>query len=256
VNAGVTLATGDAIAILNNDVHLDGKWLQCLVGALRPPYSVACGKVFRAGFTEKLDATFDAVSLAGTALRCGHDRPDAPFWNSPREIRFVPLTAALVRTDTFRSAGGLDEVFESYLEDIDFGLRCASMGIRSIYVPKAVAWHVGSGTLGHWNPKTVRQLSRNQVYLLARHYPADALRRLIWRIIVGQLLWGALAAKNFRALMWLFGKIEGLGRFRAVRRSGWKGVAEVLAESERTIREVQAQTGSDFYWRLYFSLTD
>jgi GT2 family glycosyltransferase len=255
VNAGAGAAAGDAIAILNNDVRLDANWLPRLVDALRPQYSLACGKVFRAGSEGQLDATFDALSRAGTALRCGHGRPDGPFWNSPREIRFIPLTAALVRRDTFQSAGGLDEEFESYLEDIDFGLRCAALGIRSIYVPEAVAWHVGSGTLGHWSAKTVRQLSRNQVYLLARHYPADVLRRFAWKIVVGQLLWGVVAARNFRTLVWLFGKLEGLGHFRAIRRPGWHGVAEVVAESERMIRDVQAGTGTDPYWRLYFALT-
>jgi hypothetical protein len=32
-------------------------------------------------------------------------------------------------------------------------------------------------------------------------------------------------------------------------------VAEVVAQSERMIRDVQAETGTDPYWRLYFALT-
>ena len=255
VNAGVAQAAGTAVAILNNDVRLHGDWLGRVIEALRPPAAMVCGKVFSAIRPGRLDATFDAVSRASTPLRCGNGKANGPFWDSSRPVQFVPLTAALIRTDVFKSIGGLDEVFESYLEDVDFGFKCAKAGFCGIYVPEALAWHVGSATLGRWSPVTVRQLSRNQVYLVARHYPTHVLRRFGWRIIVGQLLWGAVAAKNFRALVWLFGKVEGLRRFSEVRRSGWPGVTDVLTESERTIREVQAETGWDVYWRLYFALT-
>jgi len=37
-----------------------------------------------------------------------------------------------------RRLGALDERFESYLEDIDFGIRCATAGLTGIYVPEAV----------------------------------------------------------------------------------------------------------------------
>jgi GT2 family glycosyltransferase len=255
VNAGVSAATGDAVAILNNDVRLHRDWLRHLKHAIESRYGVACGKIFSESAPSRLDAAFDAVSRAGTALRCGHGQADGPLWNTTRTVQFVPLTAALLRTDVFRSIGGLDELFESYLEDVDFGFRCASLGIRSVYVPEAMAWHVGSGTLGRWNSRTVRQISRNQVYLLSRHYPSDVLRAWWWRIIVGQVLWGAVAARNFRTLVWLFGKLEGLRYFNATRRAGWPGVAQLLTESESTIREVQARTETDLYWRLYFALT-
>jgi GT2 family glycosyltransferase len=255
VNEGVKAANGEAVAILNNDVRLHPEWLRHLTRALTPDCAAACGKILSARNPERIDAAWDALSFAATALRCGNGRPDGDFWNRTRTVQFVPLTAALVRTDVFQQVGGLDELFESYLEDTEFGLRCAARGYHARYVPDAIAWHVGSGTLGEWSPRTVRQIARNQLYLVARHYPSATLRQLTWRMLVGQLLWGAVAAKNFRFLVWLSGKIEGLRNFRAVRRAGWSGITEVLADSERTIHQVQAETGFDLYWRLYFSLT-
>ena len=53
----------------------------------------------------------------------------------------------------------LDERFESYLEDVDFGLRCAEAGLSGLYVPDAVAYHQGSATLGRWHPETVRKIA-------------------------------------------------------------------------------------------------
>jgi GT2 family glycosyltransferase len=255
VNAGVAAATGQLVAILNNDVRLHPAWLQRLLDALGSGYALACGKVLSAAEPDTLDASFDAVCRGGTAWRCGSGRKDGPVWNVARPVQCAPMTAVLIRADVFRSVGGLDEIYESYLEDVDFGLRCAVQGHRGVYVPEALAWHVGSGTLGPWNPRTIRQIARNQVFLVARHYSAALLARFGWHVLVAQLLWGAVAIKNRRGRVWLFGKLEGLRGFRAVRRAGSPRMEQVLGEGERTIRELQADGGMDLYWRLYFALT-
>ena len=78
----------------------------------------------------------------------------------------------LYRAEVFRQVGLLEESFESYLEDVDFGLRCAAQRITGRYVPDARAVHVGSAALGRWHPETVRRIARNQLLLVARHYSA------------------------------------------------------------------------------------
>ena len=58
------------------------------------------------------------------------------------------MTAALFHRSLFDRVGFLDERFESYLEDVDFGIRCSLQGLSGIYVPEAVCWHGGSATRG------------------------------------------------------------------------------------------------------------
>src|ERR1700685_1242604 len=95
----------------------------------------ATGKLLDAQARERIDGTFDGVCRGGCAWRCGHGRLDSPVWNQPRCIQLAPFTAAVFRADLFRRAGLLDEQFETYLEDVDFGLRCAELGLRRLYVP-------------------------------------------------------------------------------------------------------------------------
>src|SRR5207248_6026118 len=207
----------------------------------------------------RIDATFDAVCRGGAAWRVGSGRPDAEIFSAGRAIFSPPWTAALFRAGLFGQVGLLEESFESYLEDVDFGLRCAARRIAGCYVPTAIAWHRGSATLGRWHPETVRLIARNQMLLMARHYPARLMLRWWWPILVAQWLWGAVAFRHGAGLAWLRGKWQGLAGFSAARAKS-KPIDPVLLgrllrDNEHLIRDVQNSTTFDSYWRLYFLLT-
>lgn len=214
VNRGIREARGDWLAVLNSDVELTPDYFAILSGA---DALFATGKILSARNPRIIDGTFDLITRSGLAWRAGHGLPDGPRFSTPRPIFSAPWTAPLFRADLFRKIGLLEESFESYLEDIDFGLRCVRAGISGIYEPRAVARHYGSATLGRWHPEMVRLISRNQVLLLARHYPRELLMRYGWRIFAGQLRWGASAARHGQAWPWLRGKWQGARRFSAAR---------------------------------------
>jgi GT2 family glycosyltransferase len=262
VNLGVAQTQTELVAIVNNDVDPAPEWLERLVKAVsQPGVWFAAGKLRSASDPGLLDGTYDALSRGACPWRAGHGRRDGPLWDRPTQIRFAPFTATLFRTELFHEIGPLDERFESYLEDVDFCLRCARQGRFGAYVPGAVAAHEGSATLGRWHEDTVRRIARNQVLLVAKHYSKRDLVRHGWRILVAQTLWGAVAARHGRLPSFLHGKIEGLARFRSARRetvrngSRPQSLSEILEQSEAEILRLQCDTGFDLYWRLYFALT-
>jgi GT2 family glycosyltransferase len=259
VNRGIRESRTPLVAIVNNDVELAPDWLEKLSAALAPEVWFVTGRILQAAAPGRIDGTYDALCRGGTSWRVGHARLDGPAFRETRRIWSAPMTAALFRAALFDKAGLLDERFESYLEDVDFGLRCALAGCPGRYVPEAVAWHQGSASLGRWHPETVRRISRNQVFLVAKHYSRRMLLRCAWPIAVAQGLWGLVALRHGRAWPWLRGKVEGIRRWRELRgplRSGAEGRGpEILSEGEREIRRVQRECGQDRYWTLYFLLT-
>ena len=259
VNLGVAKAGGAIVAILNNDVELPEDWLaNMMAGLASGDYSFATGKILKADRPELIDGSWDAICRGACSWRCGHGRPDGPLWSTPRQILFAPLTAALFRREVFSEIGALDERFESWLEDVDFGIRCALHGCKGIYVPTAVGRHKGSATLGRWNPDTVRRIARNQLLLAAKHYPGGLLLRYAWPILVSHLLWGVVAARHGGARAWLSGKwagIRGFASIRASRRTPDGPLSRLLNSSEHEIFELQKMTGFDWYWKFYFALT-
>jgi GT2 family glycosyltransferase len=256
VNRGIRAAGSGWIAILNNDVSLEPDWLGKLVeNADASNAWFAAGKLLDAVRPDRIDGAFDAICRGGCAWRCGHGRPDSALWNQPQEIRFPPFTAAIFRAELFDSVGLLDEEFESYLEDIDFGIRCAAAGRTGIYVPQAIAYHEGSATLGRWHPDTVRKIARNQLLLVAKHYPRKWVLRYGWPVFVAQILWGFTALRHGAFVAYLTGKLDGLLRFRRARGNSQPNIAAIVDASERELHHLQQLTGFDLYWRLYFALT-
>lgn len=252
VNRGIEAVDGGYVAIINNDVVPNDDWLEELA---RPAAEFATGKIVNEDDPTKIDGTFDLVSRAGLAWRAGHGRDAShPDWNTPREIQIAPLTAALFRRDVFARVGALDPNFGAYLEDVDLGLRCATAGIRGRYVPSAVATHKGSMTLGAWHPETVRLLSRNQMLLIAKHYPPSGVWKAGCNALVGQLLWAIMAARHGQCKAWWRGKQEGLRLFRH-RMPAAGGALAVMEASERELLLLQERHGWDRLWRWYSWLT-
>jgi GT2 family glycosyltransferase len=257
VNRGIREASSSEwIGVLNNDVNLTPDWLARLMAELEASDAwFATGKILNSQTPQVIDGSFDAVCRGGCAWRCGHGRLDSAVWNQPRTIQLAPFTAAVFRAGLFERVGLLDERFESYLEDVDFGLRCAEGGFNGLYVPTAVAYHQGSATLGRWHPETVRKIARNQLLIVAKHYPPNWILRYGWPVLIAQTLWGFVALRHGALLSYVAGKAEGLRQFRETRGEHCATFSAILEQSEKELREIQQLTGFDLYWRLYFALT-
>ncbi len=255
VNRGIEAADADWVAILNNDVTVEPDWLEKLLAVPEDAW-FASGKILQANDTSLVDGAFDELSRGACASRCGSGKPDGPAWNQAGRIRFAPMTAAIFRRQLFRDLGGLDESFGSYMEDVDFGLRCAMRGREGWYVPSAVAYHRGSATLGGWSKDTVWRIARNQVLLAAKHFQGQPQ----WPIVVGQVLWGLLALRHGRGVAFIQGKLAGIRDARRMERVSTneytsKDLARVLDASEANILALARETGFDSYWRAYFWLS-
>lgn len=267
VNEGIRQASGDWLLIVNNDVVLEPEWMdRLLVAAQQESVLFAIGKLLRKDDLKTLDGSWDLVSRAAYAWRCGYGRQDGAVWSIRRKVFFPPMTAALFHRQVFKRVGLLETRFESYYEDVDFGVRCALAGLEGIYEPAAVAVHIGKATFGKKGSRIMYLSARNQVLLLAKHYPPQTLRRFAWPILVGQILSLMAAAKQGHFFAALRGKWHGLRQWSAFRKEidaaaapdtrlpPIDAIEAAFSESELEIRRLQRQIGFDSYWRLYFSL--
>jgi GT2 family glycosyltransferase len=169
VNRGWRAAATEWVALLNSDVELDSGWLERLT-VNAGEASFATGTILDAADHGAIDGTYDLVSRAACPWRAGHGDAPVAHLAASSPIAIAPATACIFRREVLERLNGFDERYGSYLEDVDLGLRCVREGLPGVFVYEAVAYHHGSATLGRWNPRVVRLISRNQLLLVSRHY--------------------------------------------------------------------------------------
>jgi GT2 family glycosyltransferase len=199
INRGMAAVPSPYVLLLNNDVELAPDYLEKLVRTLDADETLgfATGKLLRASDHARLDGAGDAMLLAGASYRIGHLDPDHGQFDRPMPLLSACGAAVLYRSKAFLLCGALDADFFAYLDDLDLALRTHLIGYRGVYVPDAVAHHMGSATLGQaLHPRVVEYVTRNQIFVLIKDYPAAVFRRLLPRILVYQLLWLLFAVKS------------------------------------------------------------
>lgn len=199
INRGMAAVPSPYVLLLNNDVELAPDYLEKLVKTLDADETLGfvTGKLLRAGDHSVLDGAGDAMILAGGSYRLGHLDYDNGQFNRDMPLLSACGAAVLYRSKAFLLCGALDADFFAYLDDLDLALRTCLLGFRGIYVPGAVAYHVGSATLGQaLHPRVVDYITRNQFFVLMKDYPKSVFRRLLPRIVLYQFLWFLFAVKS------------------------------------------------------------
>ena len=180
LNCCVDAAAGsEFVALVNNDVELDPRWLSELVGALaaEPRAASASGKVLSHARPELIDRAGDEMAWSGEAVCRGAGELDRGQYDLPAEVFGTSAAAALFRTAAFEAVGPFDEQFGAYHEDTDWCFRARLMGWTSLYAPTAVALHIGSASAGRDSDFALYHGMRNAVWVIAKNYPARSLTR-------------------------------------------------------------------------------
>ncbi len=159
--------------LLNNDTKAMPDFIRELVNTMDAhascfPALLICTKwqIRRKPMTQEI--FFCAL---GWAFARGKDKPVEDY-RKPGKIFASCAGAAIYRRKEMVELGLLDEKHFAYLEDIDLGYRARIEGYENRYEPKAVVYHVGSGTTGsRYNEFKVRYSARNNLYMIYKNMP-------------------------------------------------------------------------------------
>ena len=188
-NLGARMASGECLALINNDARADPGWLQTMSAVLDGHPDVACvaSKILdQSG--ETIDFVGPVMNLYGRAFQVDEGTPVVPgFYDEVREVLAPCGGAMMIRRDVFLQVEGFDEDYISYYEDLDLGWRLWLYGYRVLFAPEAVVYHRGH--------QTGRKFPVEQRYALSE---VNALRTVIknyedenlWRVLPFSLLMG------------------------------------------------------------------
>lgn len=172
-NYGFKEAQGEFIAVCNNDLTLDSKWLSNLIHTAESTQAdIVVPKI--------IDTHTNMIGNAGSMLLTDSDWPNTErgVGSKPNDIEFNKQAAVtafcgaspLFRRSFLEEVGLFDSRFFLYWEDGDLSWRGQKHNKKYVYEPKAVVYHQTSGSTGGSNsPVFIYYVSRNRVLILIKN---------------------------------------------------------------------------------------
>ncbi|GAG72215.1 unnamed protein product [marine sediment metagenome] len=181
-NQAAKAANGDYIAFLNNDTRVDKNWL---IELLRPIYKnkevVASGSKVLSIDGKNIDFVGGMINFEGKGFQIDYGIPvEKGNYSQYRYLPFVNGGAMLVDRKIFLGAGGFDEDFFAYYEDVDFGWRLWVLGYKVVFAPESIVYHHHHGTSKIFSEDKLRFLKeRNSLYSIFKNYDDENLPKIL-----------------------------------------------------------------------------
>jgi hypothetical protein len=179
VNRGIASTSSELIALVNNDVELDARWMEDMVAAAhRVPEagSFAC-RIMDFDDRTLITTVGDCVGAAGRVFWRGWRERDVGQFSRMEPVLSACAGAALYRRQALVEVGPFDESFFAYLEDVDWGLRAQLAGYSCWFVPSAIAYHLGGATSSRVSGLRASLLARNAYWLVLKNFPSRVIIR-------------------------------------------------------------------------------
>lgn len=201
-NRAIKQVDADYIVLLNSDVEVTPHWLDAMLIYMDqyPEVCAAQPKVLSWKSKQEYDKGNTAAILFEHAGAAGgmldllgypycrgrlmtHIDEDNGQYNTVAPIFWATGACLLIRTQIYKSLGGLDANFFAHQEEIDlcwrihnrysaeFSPLAKELGCV-MYLPCSTVYHLGGATLGYENPRKTFLNFRNNLLMLYKNLPA------------------------------------------------------------------------------------
>ncbi len=201
--AGLSVALGEYIALLNNDTVPDPNWLADLVSAMDQDERVGscASKLVTYSPPHVIDSAGDECLTYGHGIKRGEGQPESAY--TQREFVFGACAGAvLYRRKMIGEVGFFDEDFFLNCEDADLNFRAQLMGWKCLYIPTARVRHRVSATIGRLSDTSVYYAARNSEWVWIKNMPTGLMIRSFHYKVIEEC--GALVYFALQGKLWVF----------------------------------------------------
>ncbi len=187
-NRGLAAVEGELVLWVDHDIYLEPDALERMLAArVRMPAEVVLPRIRLHPERDVVQCDGGAPHVVGTLLlRHGFTPLDAIGEHGAAYVDAAPSGCMLVERRAIEAAGGFDESFFFYLEDLELSLRLRLMGYRILCEPAAVAFHDrGRGSAlafrgeGPYPRERAFLLMRNRLRIVATHFATGTILALL-----------------------------------------------------------------------------
>ena len=185
--AGLEVATGQFVTLVNNDTRVDEALLEKLLRPMLVDETVGiCASKLIIEGTNRIDSVGDGMTTAGVGFNRGHQTKRNGY--SSLEPVFAACAAgALYRRKMIDEIGFLDDDFFLYDEDVDLSFRAQLAGWKCVYVPDAIIHHKGNATAVRLSDTHVYYHTRNLEFVWIKNMPTGLMLRFAHHKVIQEI---------------------------------------------------------------------
>lgn len=149
-NQGVEVSKGEYIIFLNNDAIITSNWLERLYETITENEDIGLvgSKILYPNGTLQEAGGIIFKDASGTNYGKG-DNPGLPQYNYLRDTDYCSGASIIIKNTLFHKLGGFDRRYApAYYEDTDLAFTVRKYGLRVVYQPQSVVYHIEGATAG------------------------------------------------------------------------------------------------------------
>lgn len=183
-NKALSQIDADYYLLLNSDVKTPKGWLSPLVARIESDERIAAvmpkiKSLDNPDMFEYAGAAGGLLDILGYPYCRGrvtsYIERDNGQYDDAAEVFWASGAAMLVRSEVYRSLGGLDEDYFAHMEEIDFCWRAKNSGMSVWCEPASEVFHLGGGTLSNDSPHKLYLNFRNGLATMFKNLPTAVL---------------------------------------------------------------------------------
>lgn len=149
-NIGASKAKGEYLVFLNNDAVVTEGWLESLVETIEQRQDVGLVGSKILYMDGRLQEAGGIIYSDGSGSNYGkNDHPDRYQYNYVREVDYCSGASIIIKKSLFDTFGGFDKLYApAYYEDTDLAFKVRREGLKVLYQPDSVIYHVEGATAG------------------------------------------------------------------------------------------------------------
>lgn len=181
-NTILSQVTADYFVLLNSDVEVTPGWIEPVIALMESDNLIAAAQpkirsYHHKNMFEYAGAGGGYLDLYGYAFCRGRVfdtiEEDLGQYNTASEIFWASGAALFIKSTYWQAVGGFDSHFFAHMEEIDLCWRLKNTGLKIIYCPQSVVFHIGGGTLQAESPMKTYLNFRNNLLMLWKNLDSN-----------------------------------------------------------------------------------
>ena len=176
VNRGINKAKYPYVAILNNDLTMESNWFKIISKTISKNSDTKISTFFGTVLNKdgsKFESQGLDFKIEGKCLNISNGLVfhKSKILNLKSSIVWGASASLVVyQKDVIQKIGLFDEDFFAYEEDVDLSFRLNRLGYKTLYIPKAISYHLGGATSNKMGNFRAKMDTKNWLLLIIKNY--------------------------------------------------------------------------------------